>query len=74
MYFDMDSFGQDCPMNWEQIADYLNSIIEDMEGITDEFGEVTPDGREQIDNVWENYWGDYHSGTLPENAPVPVIE
>lgn len=25
----MDSFGSDCPVNWEEIADYLNKLIDD---------------------------------------------
>ncbi len=65
----MDSFGQDCPANWEQIAAYLNSIIDSMDGITDENGELTPDGREQIDTLWEQYCaGDLHG------APAPIME
>lgn len=67
----MESFGQDCPRNWDEIADYLNSQIDSLSDITDEFDELTPDGREQIDAIWNRYWNDYHSGTMPEGAPVP---
>lgn len=69
----MDSFGQDCPTNWEEIADYLNGIIDNLEDITDDDGELTVDGREKISAIWENYWSDYHAGEL-KDAPVPVIE
>lgn len=65
----MDSFGQDCPNNWEEIADYLNSIIDSMDGITDENGELTLDGREKIDTIWETYC----SGDMPE-APKPIFD
>lgn len=69
----MDSFGADCPANWEEIADYLNGIIDSTENITDEDGDLTQDGLEKINAIWEDYWSDYHSGKL-KNAPVPVIE
>ena len=65
----MDSFGQECPENWEEIADYLNEIIDSMDGITDEIGELTPEGREQIDALWEQYC----AGELPD-APAPIME
>lgn len=26
----MDSFGQDCPGNWEEIADALNAILDNL--------------------------------------------
>lgn len=72
-YITMDSFGQECPKNWEEIADYLNNIIDGTEGITDDDGELTQDGKEKIDEIWENYWSAYHSGEL-KDAPVPIVE
>lgn len=65
----MDSFGDTCPINWDEIADYLNVIIDGMDGITDEIGELTRDGREQIDALWEQYC----AGELP-GAPAPIME
>lgn len=65
----MDSFGSECPKNWEEIADFLNEIIDNMDGIIDECGELTRDGREQIDALWERYC----SGEI-ENAPAPIME
>jgi hypothetical protein len=65
----MDSFGSECPNNWEEIADYLNSIIDSMDGIIDECGELTRDGREEIDALWERYC----AGEI-KNAPVPIME
>lgn len=66
----MDSFGETCPANWEQIAAHLNAIIDDMPDVTDpDTGELTVEGREQIDALWERYC----SGDLPD-APAPVFE
>lgn len=67
-YITMESFGQDCPRNWEEIADYLNDIIDGM-SVTDEDGELTTEGREKIANLWERYC----AGEL-EGAPVPSAE
>lgn len=65
----MDSFGADCPANWSEIADHLNGIIDNMEGIVDDFNELTPDGREQIDRLWEQYC----AGELLD-APKPIMD
>ena len=65
----MDSFGQDCPSNWEEIAEYLNSIIDNMDDIVDEYGEITLSGRDKIDALWEQYC----AGELGE-APAPVFD
>ena len=64
----MDSFGQDCPANWEEIAEYLNGIIDEMD-VTDEDGELTGEGRDQIDSLWERYC----TGEI-EGAPTPIME
>lgn len=64
----MDSFGQDCPANWEEIADHLNGIIDEMD-VTDEYGELTGEGRERINALWEKYC----AGEL-EGAPAPIME
>ena len=54
-YITMDSFGSDCPANWEEIADFLNNLI-DERGIYDD--------RDELDQLWE----DYCNGDIP-NAP-----
>ena len=64
----MESFGQDCPKNWEEIAAYLNAIIDSM-GIEDEFGEIDTEGREKIDALWETYC----AGEL-KGAPAPIFD
>lgn len=71
----MDSFGTNCPTNWEEIADYLNQIIEtyitetttmDADGI-----EMVDDDelRERVNALWESYC----AGEL-EGAPVPEFD
>ena len=63
----MDSFGQDCPQNWEEIANYLNNII-DSRITPDEFGDITADDREIINAIWETYC----NGDMPD-APKPIF-
>ena len=65
----MDSFGDTCPTNWEEIANHLNAIIDSMEDITDENDELTAEGREKVDALWESYC----AGNLTD-APTPVFE
>ena len=55
--FTAESFGADCPKNWEEIANTLNKIAEDR-GITED--------REALDDLWEAYW----NGEL--DAPVAL--
>ena len=60
---DVDSFGADCPENWEEIADFLNEIIrkeirEDM------------DYRDK-DYVSEKVWEAYCNGDL-KDAPEAI--
>lgn len=68
-HYTMDSFGSECPKNWEEIADFLNGIIDNMDGIVDEFGELTQDGRDELDRLWIRYC----SGNIP-GAPAPIME
>ena len=72
MFYDyhisMDSFGDTCPINWEEIANYLNSIIDSMNDINDVNGELTIDGREKVDALWESYC----AGDMPD-APAPIF-
>lgn len=69
----MNSFGSECPANWEEIADYLNDIIDgyiDELTTTDEDGMETIDEdtlRERVDALWECWC----AGDL-EGAPAPV--
>ena len=65
-YINMDSFGDYLPVNWKQIADSLNEIIDTME-VFDDYGQVTTEGRETIDNLWEQYC----DGSL-DNVPEPI--
>lgn len=65
MHINMDSFGSDCPANWQEIANYLNECID---AIIDSYGddaEYSPDCRDEIANLWERYC----NGEL-KDAPV----
>ena len=55
-----DSFGSCCPVNWEDIAAYLNQVIDDR-GIADD--------REAIDELWTAYCRGELTG-----APAPIME
>jgi len=57
-YVTMDSFGSECPANWEAIAAALNTIIDDRN---------IADDQDACNELWEEYW----SGKLPE---VPAAE
>ena len=54
----MDSFGADCPINWEEIADYLNSVIEE-ENLDDS----------EVEQLWEEY-----CRANIEDCPKPKFE
>lgn len=58
-YLTVDSFGAECPQNWEEIAAFLNSII-DERGIADD--------HDACNELWEEYW----NGDLP-GAPTPIV-
>lgn len=53
-----ESFGSNCPKNWEEIADFLNEIIEEKED----------DSKKNVEEIWE----DYCAGRI-ENAPEAVF-
>ena len=57
-YITIDSFGAEVPANWEQIAAYLNEII-DRRGISEDHNAVN--------ELWEAYW----AGDLP-GSPAAV--
>lgn len=43
----VESFGGDVPENWEEIADYLNTIIRE-EGLQNDVNAVN--------DLWDDYW------------------
>jgi len=47
-----DSFGSECPANWEEIADFLNEIIR-KRGIENDHNEVN--------ELWDAFW----AGRIP---------
>jgi len=69
MYITMDSFGQECPKNWDDIAAYLNEKIDSLPEYDDD-----RDMKDAVENIWSEYWNAYHSGELPDGAPVPIVE
>ena len=69
----MDSFGSECPANWEEIADFLNDIIN---GWIEELTIVDEDGAEELDEDTltervNGLWETWCAGEL-EGAPAPV--
>ena len=62
---DEDSFGSNCPKNWEEIADFLNEIIESRAD-----GDYDVDDMNALsDEVWEQYC----NGEL-KDAPEEIME
>ena len=59
-YITCESFGSDCPTNWEEIASALNSIIDDRN---------ISDDRDAVDALWEEFC----CGDLAD-VPAPVFE
>ena len=57
-YITVDSFGSYCPENWEEIADFLNAII-DERGISED--------HDAVNELWEAYC----NGEL-EGAPAAL--
>lgn len=52
----VDSFGSDCPENWEEIAEFLNEIIAAHE----------PEEDEREENDWHaDLWERYCRGEIP---------
>ncbi len=51
-YITVESFGTDCPENWEDIAAFLNSIIEDANL-----------NESEADDLWNKFWelADYNA-------------
>lgn len=65
MRITMESFGSECPMNWEEIANYLNDKIDELENTIEDEDELN----EALDQLWE----DYCNGDMPD-APVASDE
>ena len=45
-YITVDSFGAECPENWEEIAEFLNAII-DERGIAND--------HDAVNDLWEEF-------------------
>ena len=64
----VDSFGSDCPTNWEEIANFLNAAIDKALDEThsafdvgyDDTG-LSAEGHDIVNDIWERYC----SGELP---------
>lgn len=67
----MDSFGWNCPDNWQEIAEALNEIILSRlpGGIFDDFGELTGMGQDVMDEVWSEFCNETLDG-----VPKPIFE
>ena len=62
--FDGDSFWSNCPQNWEEIADFLNDVLE-------ERSNEDMDDRD-LKNLMEEIWEEYCSGRL-DGAPEAIM-
>lgn len=71
LHITMDSFGDNCPENWEEIADYLNDRIEqatfDLDPVED-----ADEIRDIIDEIWNGYCERCRDGELEDNEPMPI--
>ena len=54
----IDSFGSDCPENWEEIAEFLNGIIRER-------------GIENDHNAVNELWEAFCQGEFPD---APIVE
>jgi len=69
-----DSFGPVLPSNWQEIAEYLNSLLEDAwdkAGIDSRFPSCDDlrDFRETTEEIWAQYWNGMFS-----DAPEAIFE
>ena len=68
MYYEyhitIDSFSE-LPSNWEDIASFLNELIDDH--IDNNPNESDIDFKDFLSDLWENYW----NGKIP-NAPAAI--
>ena len=72
----MESFGADCPRNWEEIAAFLNRLIDEkLEAADGAFDPghddsgLSEEGHEIVDKIWE----DYCTYDIP-GAPEPIFD
>ena len=63
----MDSFGDFCPANWEEIANFLNDRIDEIVAKYGDGAEYSFDCEVELDRLWE----DYCYGNL-DGAPKPA--
>ena len=74
-FITMDSFGDTCPANWEEIASALNALIDEQYDLLDTLGyigyplDVDVWMREWTDELWETYCSDGIDG-----VPAPIFE
>lgn len=62
--FNENSFGSNCPVNWEEIADFLNDLYEERtHGITD---------TDQMNCISDQIWEDYCCGNIA-NVPEDIF-
>lgn len=72
-----ESFGDECPKNWEEIADYLNEKIEAALSSNPELyfepgydaSGLSAEGHDLLDKIWEDYCSDEYP-----DAPQPIME
>lgn len=67
----VDSFGSDCPNNWQEIAAFLNAKIDERimaAHLTPE--ELEEEGR----NIANDVWDDFGAGLFDGECPAPIDE
>ena len=63
----MDSFGDNCPTNWEEIAAFLNPMIEK---VIDELGDEAEDW--EIQDETNKIWDAFCNGEI-KDCPEPIF-
>ena len=63
-----DSFGDNCPNNWEEIAAYLNKIMDDT---ADKLGEDAQDW--ELHDLSNDLWEKFCAGEI-EGCPEPEFD
>lgn len=61
-YFTGESFGADCPENWQEIIDYLNRKIDEL---PDSIFENEQDASDATEKIWDEYCSG-HFADAPE--------
>ena len=73
-----DSFGSNCPGNWEEIAAFLNGLIDEhLNNAADAFEPgyddtgLSTEGHEIVDHIWSLYCaGEIEDAPAPEESPA----